>query len=166
MLTSSMDRDPKTGGTKTSVVGDRVDQDSRSVQVNSEFHFDDALFAEPGREWMHHTRAEKRQERQRRAGLSTTQGQLVEEQQKDPDIQYWKSRENPAFVDTRNGVLCRLRKPRHNLREWNTQVVIPVKYRSDILKMAHDMPMAGHMGVDRTLQQIRKSFWWPRVAKV
>ena len=54
---------------------------------------------------------------------------------------------------------------RHNLREWNTQVVIPVKYRSDILKMAHDMPMAGHTGVDRTLQRIRKSFWWPRVAK-
>ena len=63
MLTSSMDRDLKTDGTR--VVGDWVDQDSRSVQVNSEFHFDDALFAEPGRERMHHTRAEKRQEWQR-----------------------------------------------------------------------------------------------------
>ena len=31
--------------------------------------------------------------------------------------------------------------------------------------MAHDMPMAGHVGVERTLQRIRKRFWWPGVAK-
>ena len=31
--------------------------------------------------------------------------------------------------------------------------------------MAHDMPMAGHMGVERTLQRIRKSLWWPGVTK-
>ena len=57
MLMSSMEEDPETGGTETSVAWDRVDQDSRSVQVNSKFHFNDALFAEPGLERIHHTRA-------------------------------------------------------------------------------------------------------------
>ena len=31
--------------------------------------------------------------------------------------------------------------------------------------MAHDMPMVGHLGVERTLQRIRKGFWWLRVTK-
>ena len=31
--------------------------------------------------------------------------------------------------------------------------------------MAHDMPMAAHIGVEPTLQRIRKGFWWPAVTK-
>ena len=32
--------------------------------------------------------------------------------------------------------------------------------------MARDMAMAGHMGVERTFQRIRRSFWWPGVTKM
>ena len=68
-------------------------------------------------------------------------------------------------MDIRNGMLCRLGKSKRNLNEKELQIVLPTQYQFDILKMAHDMPIAGHMGVERTLQRIRKSFWWARVTK-
>ena len=36
------------------------------------------------------------------------------------------------------------------------QIVLPVQYQLDIPKMAHDMPMAGHTGVERTLRGLEK----------
>ena len=62
-------------------------------------------------------------------------------------------------------MLCRLWKPKNKLGKADIQIILPEMYRHDILKMAHDMPMAGHMGIERTLQRIRKRFWWPGVAK-
>ena len=100
-----------------------------------------------------------------RRTTATTREQLIKEQQKDLDIQTWKAKEDTEAVDIKNGVLCRLWKPKNKLGKADIQIVVPEMYRRDILKMAHDMPMAGHMGVERTLQRIRKRFWWPGVAK-
>ena len=68
-------------------------------------------------------------------------------------------------VDIKNGVLCRLWKPKNKLGKADVQIVLPEMYRCDILKIAHDVAMAGHMGVERTLQRIRKRFLWPGVVK-
>ena len=54
---------------------------------------------------------------------------------------------------------------KRNPNKKEIQIVQPAQYQFDILKMAHDMPMARHMGVEQTLQRIRKSFWWPTVTK-
>ena len=39
-------------------------------------------------------------------GFSATRLQLIEEQQRDPDIHTWKAREDMESVDIKNGVLC------------------------------------------------------------
>ena len=39
------------------------------------------------------------------------------------------------------------------------QLVIPVKYRKTILDLAHQIPMAGHMGKDETTRQILQRFY-------
>lgn len=44
------------------------------------------------------------------------------------------------------------------------QVVIPVKFRSLVLKMAHDQ-LAGHAGVQKTYDRILRYFYWPRIKK-
>ena len=44
-------------------------------------------------------------------------------------------------------------------------MVLPQQYPKRVLELAHDVPMAGHLGRERTLKRIRRCFWWPSVAK-
>ena len=61
-------------------------------------------------------------------------------------------------------VLMRKSKPLNSgTNEWDSihQIVIPKCYRQDILRMAHDLPFAGHMGVRKTHHRILPYFYWP-----
>ena len=54
------------------------------------------------------------------------------------------------------------------ISEGHFQVVVP-EHRRDlqqvILEQAHDVPGAGHMGQRKTLDRIRRQFWWPTMSK-
>ncbi|GFS56350.1 retrovirus-related Pol polyprotein from transposon 412 [Trichonephila clavipes] len=41
------------------------------------------------------------------------------------------------------------------------QVVLPACKRKEILQMAHEIPLAGHLGEQKTKQCIKYSFFWP-----
>lgn len=43
------------------------------------------------------------------------------------------------------------------------QVVLPHCKRSEVIKMAHDTPLAGHLGEKKTIQRIKYSFFWPTI---
>ena len=47
--------------------------------------------------------------------------------------------------------------------EWavNHQIVVPKIYRSEILSLAHESPMSGHLGVNKTYHKILNHFYWP-----
>ena len=47
--------------------------------------------------------------------------------------------------------------------EWSVvhQIVVPKMYRSEILKLAHESPMGGHLGINKTYSKITKHFYWP-----
>lgn len=51
--------------------------------------------------------------------------------------------------------------------EWavKLQIVVPKSYRQDILSMAHETPLAGHMGITKTRQKILNHFYWPSLRK-
>ena len=51
--------------------------------------------------------------------------------------------------------------------EWAVkhQIVIPKSYRQEILSMAHETPLAGHMGINKTSQKILNHFYWPSLRK-
>ena len=51
--------------------------------------------------------------------------------------------------------------------EWAVkyQVVVPKTYRQDILGIAHETPLAGRMGVNKTFQKILDHFYWPNLRK-
>lgn len=62
----------------------------------------------------------------------------------------------------KDGILVRL--PHASTHDdWSvlTQIVIPNRYRTEILKMAHDNPLAGHLGVNKTYDCILWCFFWP-----
>ncbi|XP_072035947.1 uncharacterized protein [Amphiura filiformis] len=43
------------------------------------------------------------------------------------------------------------------------QIVVPQTTRAGILKMAHDIPMSGHLGINKTKNRILASFYWPGI---
>ncbi|XP_070189025.1 uncharacterized protein [Littorina saxatilis] len=42
-----------------------------------------------------------------------------------------------------------------------TQVVVPQQLRLGVIKLAHEPPMGGHMGVQRTRDRVWQQFFWP-----
>jgi len=47
-----------------------------------------------------------------------------------------------------------------NLRTSFLQLIVPRDQIKEILKEAHDSPSGGHFGVNKTLEKIRKRFFW------
>lgn len=49
--------------------------------------------------------------------------------------------------------------------DWSSvfQVVVPSAYHPDILHLAHDRCLAGHMGVRKILDRVLRHFFWPGV---
>ena len=43
------------------------------------------------------------------------------------------------------------------------QLVVPARLVPCVLRLAHDIPVAGHMGVARTKEKVLQSFYWPSV---
>ena len=41
------------------------------------------------------------------------------------------------------------------------QVIVPVKLRNQLMELAHSSLMGGHMGIKKTTDRIRGSFFWP-----
>ena len=66
----------------------------------------------------------------------------------------------------RDGLLYRQWTPPNRKDEMAIeQLDIPVNYRKTILDLAHQIPMAGHMGKDKTARRILQRFYWPTVFK-
>ena len=45
------------------------------------------------------------------------------------------------------------------------QIIIPQKYQVTVLSLAHDIPMAGHMGVGKTHRRVLQYFYWPGISR-
>ena len=64
-------------------------------------------------------------------------------------------REEPYYWD--DNLL--MRKPLHP--KGKALVIVPAIARTQVLRMAHNTPIAGHFGRERTLQAIRERMDWP-----
>lgn len=71
------------------------------------------------------------------------------------------------FFYKQHGVLMRKWKPPDATaeQEWRDvhQIVLPRSYRNQVLSLAHDCPLSGHLGVRKTLYRIRRHFYWPNM---
>ncbi|KAK3085547.1 hypothetical protein FSP39_005150 [Pinctada imbricata] len=103
--------------------------------------------------------------------------QLLSEQTKDPEIIRLSKRALPReeadkvgecfYIE--DGILIRKWRPPDAPPNdvWRVvhQIVVPVAYRGDIMSLAHDTPMAGHLGVNKTYNRILSHFYWPKLRK-
>jgi hypothetical protein len=46
------------------------------------------------------------------------------------------------------------------------RILIPSTLRSTILRLCHDHPTSGHPGRRRTLHNVRRHYWWPRMTTI
>jgi len=42
-------------------------------------------------------------------------------------------------------------------------VWVPEELIREIMELEHDTKVAGHMGQDKTIELIRRNFWWPKM---
>lgn len=102
--------------------------------------------------------------------IQVTPQELRREQEKDPTLRIcWDRVGTPvtgkrAGVHTffvKNGLLWRqYEMSRDNVFQ---QVVVPKKFRSEILSLAHESPMSGHLGIKKTVGRLLEAFYWPGV---
>ena len=75
----------------------------------------------------------------------------------------------PRCYFLKQGVLMRKWRPPvvPASQEWSMvyQIVISHKYRETVLSLAHDTPMAGHIGVNKTHHRVLQHFYWPGISK-
>ena len=102
---------------------------------------------------------------------------LIEEQKTDPEVRRLRqtamseieANDVPEGFYIRDDVLMRKwRNPRSPASDdWAVvhQVVLPLSFRPEVLRLAHEAPMAGHVGIRRTRSRIMAHFWWPRLYK-
>ena len=64
------------------------------------------------------------------------------------------------FVN-KNGLIFRKFKPSSDKDQATSQLVVPMKYRTTVLQLAHETLMAGHFSTKKTSSRILSEFWWP-----
>ena len=102
-----------------------------------------------------------------------SKSQLIQEQQTDPEISklIFKAlpedeiSQVPICYYIKNGILMRKWRPYDVPAddEWALyhQIVVPKSYRHEILSIAHESPMSGHLGINKTYHKIINHFYWP-----
>ena len=102
-----------------------------------------------------------------------SKSQLIQEQQTDPEISKLIYRalpedeisQVPMCYCIKNGILMRKWRPYDVPAddEWAVyhQIVVPKSYRHEILSIAHESPMSGHLGINKTYHKIINHFYWP-----
>ncbi|XP_034560089.1 uncharacterized protein LOC117827597 [Notolabrus celidotus] len=85
-------------------------------------------------------------------------GKWPEDVKSNPEMQAMKR--DIAKLVMKDGLLHRV-STSHTGKQTN-QLVLPTKFRTDVLKSMHDD--LGHLGVERTTDMLRSRFFWPRMA--
>ncbi|GBN68651.1 hypothetical protein AVEN_251381-1 [Araneus ventricosus] len=93
-----------------------------------------------------------------------TRTSFIESQMSDPTLSNaWEmaKTEGSAYA-IKDGVLTHTE---YICGEKVKQVVLPKCKRDEVLRVAHEIPLAGHLGEQKTKQRIKYSFFWPEIKK-
>ena len=107
--------------------------------------------------------------------LSLSGSEPVKEQIQDSDIMLLRQRALP-LEDASKEPECYYLKYDILVRKWRPpdalpsegwrqvhQIVVPKIYRQEIIELAHDTPLAGHLGVRKSCQKVLQHLYWPRL---
>lgn len=85
--------------------------------------------------------------------LANIRQMVADEARKGEDSEYFK----------RDGLLCWRWAP-YGRKEFEIeQLVLPKQLRRTVLELAHEIPLAGHLGKEKTRGRVLRRFYWPNV---
>ena len=141
------------------------------------FNFDDSLFPSPGKGKARLTRSQKRANKSRYHSeqnttpatnpLEISSKELQSLQEADETLEAVRQAANQkgSAAETgffhRDGLLYRRWSPRSGNGQIIEQLVLPTICRQAVMTLAHDIPMAGHLGKKKTADRILQRFYWP-----
>ena len=153
------------------------DPEERDEIIGAEF--DPSIFADI-RERIPQTRRQKREERRKHAAAAggtgaerqldqLSAGELKALQERDETLDAVRRAADGEPSASGGGFY---RKDGVIYREWTAprrdtealtveQLVLPVACRKAVLRLAHQIPLAGHMGKNKTADRVRQCFYWP-----
>ena len=171
---------------ESTAVGETCNIEDRSEDPVMGYDFDDDIFG-ISRERVKLTRREKRIGRRQYVGepeaeaesglnrhaLEVTSGELADMEEADETlVAVRKAAEGtPSTAGggffKRGGLIYRQWTPPGSDAEETAveQLVLPKQCRKTVLHLAHTIPLAGHMGRDKTIRRILQRFYWPTVFK-
>ncbi|KAK3729695.1 hypothetical protein QZH41_004571 [Actinostola sp. cb2023] len=103
--------------------------------------------------------------------LDRTRTQLISDQKSDVTLEKVRKRalekvpenEDGYFLDQELLLHRKIVKDLPESIRFMDRIVVPEAYRNEILRVAHTIPLAGHMGVKKTTDRITMHFFWPGV---
>ena len=97
--------------------------------------------------------------------LTNDQELFRKEQQADRTLKslWQKSNQGREFI-VENGILYKMITDRSGSEQLRV-LVVPTAYRSKVLQFGHDSILAGHQGVKKTKERIKRSFFWCKMNK-
>ncbi len=102
---------------------------------------------------------------------------VVQEQRQDPTLSllretaacYQESRDMAEGFFLKEDLLMRKWRPpdRPATEDWSVceQIVLPQSYWKEVLQLAHETPLAGHLGTRKAQAKIMRHFHWPQLHK-
>uniref|UniRef100_A0A8C5MGP5 Gypsy retrotransposon integrase-like protein 1 n=1 Tax=Leptobrachium leishanense TaxID=445787 RepID=A0A8C5MGP5_9ANUR len=99
---------------------------------------------------------------------------LRHQTQNDPTLERYRDRAGQGPGDGRDdsiewedGLLYRYtnRGDAQKPRASHKQLVVPQAPRKELLRLAHDIPLAGHLGMVKTRHRLTRAFFWPRLSE-
>lgn len=97
--------------------------------------------------------------------LRVDRSSLIEQQRADPTLQNIRSQCNEGIskknvmYQNRAGILYRKYLDRRRVQF--DQLVVPERYRRDLLHLAHGSSWSGHLGVKKTKDRLLQEYYWP-----
>ena len=148
--------------TREETLGTRSMQEEgqQAGNLGEEFQFAEDLFEEHSRTKDYLTREGRRQHNRQWMKNNNTV-QLKKEQEGDKEIQQWMRREDPSRIKRVEGLICRIWRPKNSPESTFQQIVLPKRYQRQVIRLAHDIPFAGHLGREKTAWRILQRFYWP-----
>ena len=71
---------------------------------------------------------------------------------------------NVSRFIVKNGLIYReFQSPKIEQGRVFTQLVVPLKYRTEVMRLGHDSVLAGHLGAKKTTDKILTQFYWPSI---
>ena len=67
----------------------------------------------------------------------------------------------PDRVVEQDGLWYHMWSPRQQREKTVEQLLLPMPYCKIVCKLAHTVPLAGHLGKDKTADRITRQFYWP-----